>query len=134
MISIRTSCMVACCLSVSLLGSAIAQDVGNRKELKRVDLSGAPGMEVIASISEFKPGDVVGRHFHHGVESGYFVQGGMIEPLGKDPIKIPSGAPVMNERGVPHAGFKVVGESPIRIYTVHIVDKGKPLYEWVSKN
>ena len=116
-----------------VVGPALAEDSENRKELKRIDLSGSPEMEVISSISEYKPGEVVGRHFHYGVDSGYFVQGGMIQPPGKDPIKIPTGAPIMNERGVPHAGFKVVGDMPLKIFTVHIVDKGKPLYEWVDK-
>ena len=45
---------MAICLSVSLGGLALAAESGNRKELKRVDLSGAPGMEVIASMSEYK--------------------------------------------------------------------------------
>jgi hypothetical protein len=30
---------------------------------------------------------------------------------------------------VPHAGFKVVGDKPLKIVTVHIVDKGAPLYD-----
>ena len=52
-----------------VVGPALAEDSENRKELKRIDLSGSPEMEVISSISEYKPGEVVGRHFHHGVES-----------------------------------------------------------------
>ncbi len=90
-------------------------------------------MGVISSISEYKPRDVFGRHFHHGIESGYFVQGGMIQSPGKDPVKVPTGAPIMNERGVPHAGFKVVGDTTLKVFTVHIVDKGKRLYEWIKK-
>src|SRR5260370_31047469 len=53
---------------------AHAQDSPQRKELRRVDLSGAAGMEVISSISEFKPGDELPRHLHHGVEAGSAVQ------------------------------------------------------------
>ena len=30
-------------------------------------------------------------------------------------------------RDMPHAGFKVV--TPFKVVTVHIVDKGKPLYD-----
>ena len=47
---------------------AQAQDSPQRKELRRVDLSGAAGMEVISSISEFRPGEELPRHLHHGVE------------------------------------------------------------------
>jgi quercetin dioxygenase-like cupin family protein len=109
-----------------------AQDSPQRKELKRADLSGAPGMEVVLSISEYKPGDAVGLHFHHGVEAAYIVEGGMIQPAGKDPTELKTGAPIMNLRDVPHAGWKVVGNKTIKILTVHVVDKGKPLYDWVK--
>jgi hypothetical protein len=37
----------------------MAQDSSGRKELARADLSGAPGMEVILSVTELKPGDVI---------------------------------------------------------------------------
>ncbi len=115
-----------------MLTPVLAQESGDRKELNRVDLAGVPEMEVVSSITEYKPGEVVGRHFHHGIEAGYFVQGAMVQSPGKDPMSISTGAPLMNERGVLHAGFKVVGDVPLKIYTVHIVDKEKPLYEWVE--
>ncbi len=108
---------------------ANAQDSPARKEIKRVDLSGSPNMEVITSISELKPGDFLELHIHHGIEAGTVLQGGMVQAPGKDPFMLPAGAPIMNLRDVPHAGWKVVGDSAIRIFTVHIVDKGKPLYD-----
>jgi hypothetical protein len=58
--------------AAAVIGVAVvaqAQDSPQRKELRRVDLSGAAGMEVISSISEFKPGDELPRHLHHGVEA-----------------------------------------------------------------
>jgi quercetin dioxygenase-like cupin family protein len=113
--------------------SASAQDSPARKELRRVDLSGAPGMEVVLSISEYKPGDEFPAHFHHGVETGYVLEGGMVEVPGKPAFAIPTGAPIMNLRDVPHAGFKIVGDKTIKLLTVHVVDKGKPLYDWVKK-
>jgi hypothetical protein len=30
-------------------------------------------------------------------------------------------------RDIPHAGFKVGGDKPLKMLTVHIVDKGTPL-------
>src|SRR5437870_4733835 len=113
--------------------SAFAQDSAGRKELKRADLSGAPGMEVVLSMSEFKPGDTVGLHLHHGVEAAYVVEGGMIQAPGKDPVELKTASPIMNLRDVPHAGWKVVGDKAIKIVTVHVVDKGKPLYDWVKQ-
>lgn len=44
-----------------------------------------------------------------------------------------SGSPIMNLRDVKHGGFKVTGRKTIKLLTVHIVDKGKPLYD-NSKN
>jgi hypothetical protein len=35
----------------------------------------------------------------------------------------------MNARDVPHGAYKVVGDTPLKLLTVHIVDKGKPLYD-----
>ena len=131
--STRILSIAAIIASTLFFGHTLAQESGNRKEFKRIDLVGSPNMEVISSISEFKPGEILGRHFHHGVESGYFIQGGMIQAFGEEPISIPTGAPIMNERGVHHGGFKVIGDKTLKIYTVHIVDKEKPLYDWVEK-
>jgi hypothetical protein len=39
----------------------------------------------------------------------------------------------MNLRDMPHAGFKVVGNTPFKILSVHIVDKGKPMYDALPK-
>jgi len=109
-----------------------ADDMPGRKELKRVDLSGAPGMEVITSVNEYHKGDKVPMHTHHGIETGYVIQGTMIQLPGKEPTMVESGSAILNLRDVPHAGFTVVGDTPYKTVTVHIVDKGKPLYEWVK--
>jgi quercetin dioxygenase-like cupin family protein len=111
---------------------AQAQDSPQRKELRRVDLSGATGMEVISSISEYKPGDELPRHLHHGVEAGYVVQGAMVQNPGQAPTMLATGAPILNLRDVVHGGFKVVGPGNLILFTVHTVDKGKPLYDWVK--
>lgn len=121
--------LVAVAIATGCFGAAAAQDAGPRTELKRVDLSGAPGMEVVTSISNYQPGDEVVAHFHHGVEAGYVVHGGMIQLPGKEPSMLPTGAPISNLRNVRHGGYKVVGDNPIKLLTVHIVDKGKPLYD-----
>lgn len=113
-------------------GPVWAQDSTARKELRRVDLSGAPGMEVVLSLSEYKPGDALPAHFHHGIEAGYVIEGGMVEIPGKPAFEISTGAPIMNLRDVTHGGFKIVGAKSIKLITVHIVDKGKPLYAEVK--
>jgi hypothetical protein len=38
----------------------------------------------------------------------------------------------LNLRDVNHAGFRVVGDTSLKLFTVHIVDKGKPLYGYAQ--
>ena len=105
-------------------------DLAQRVEQKRTDLSGTQNMEVIASLSEFKPGESIELHSHHGVEVVFVVQGSTVQVAGKAPTTLATGTTGLNLRDVTHAGFKVVGETPLKLFTVHIVDKGKPLYEY----
>lgn len=127
---------IAIGLSATLYaGQSLAQGVpggGAVQELKRADLEGAPGMEVITSRGEYKPGQSIPAHSHHGIETGYVIQGAMVQLPGKEPMMLPTGAPIWNLRDVPHAGFKVVGDTSLILLTVHVVDKGKPVYEYVK--
>ena len=121
--------IVAAITAVVLIGLAQAQDSPQRKEIKRTDLGGSTNMEVILSTAEYKPGESIPRHIHHGVEAFYVLQGATVEaPDGKQ-IMLPTGAGNMNLRDVPHAGFHVVGDTSLKLLTVHIVDKGAPLYD-----
>ncbi len=119
---------LACAFSLA----AQAQDLPQRKELKRVDLSGTPNMEVVSSVSTFKPGDDFPRHLHHGVEAGIVIQGTMVQLPGQAPTMMATGAPILNLRDAVHGGFKVIGPGNLVLFTVHTVDKGKPLYDWVK--
>ena len=123
-----TTLRVVLCVLLSGTSLVVAQDSNARKEMQRADLSGAPGMEVISSIIEYKTGEVAARHFHHGLETAYVIQGSMIQLPGKEPTMLETGAVILNLRDIVHGGFKVVGEKPLRLFTAHIVDKGKPLY------
>ena len=127
--ALRCGALVFAALSVALPLAALAQDSPARKELKRVDLDGVPGMEVVSSITEYKTGESISAHLHHGIEAGYVVQGAMVQLPGKEPMMLPTGAPVLNLRDVMHGGFTVVGAGSLVLFTVHIVDKGKPLYD-----
>jgi hypothetical protein len=123
---------LGCLLLCGFTPGASAQppfDSAQRVEQKRADLSGAPGMEVIVSTAEYKTGDSVMLHVHHGVAPAYVVQGATIQVPGKDPVTLVSGMSMMNLRDAPHAGWIVVSDTPLKLFTVHIVDKGKPLYD-----
>lgn len=116
-------------LALAVLMSLSASAQAGRTILNRADLAGAPGMEVISSILEVPPGETVPRHFHNGIESGYTIEGAMIQLPGKEPQMLATGTAVWNLPGVYHGGFKVVGTTPLKLYTVHIVEKGKPLFD-----
>ena len=116
-------------LATGLLAQTMS-DSPQRHEQKRADLSGAPNMEVIASIVEIKPGEVAAAHFHHGIEAAYVLQGASVQLPGKDPTKLATGATIMNLRDVKHGGFTVLGTDTLKLFTVHVVDKDKPLYDY----
>ena len=119
---------IAACAAAFAL-PATEQEPASREELRRLDLPDAPGLELISSISEYKPGEELGRQLHHGTESGYVVQGAMIQLPGKEPSILPTGAPLLNLRDVAHGGFRILGDKSLILFTVHVVDKGKPLYD-----
>jgi len=119
-------------LITTVWADTMQADLRQRQELKRADLTTSPNMEVITSISEIKKGEIIPRHYHHGIETGYVLQGTMVQLPGQAPTVMQTGSAIMNLRDVPHAGFTVVGDQPLKLLTVHIVDKGKPLYEWVK--
>jgi hypothetical protein len=50
-----------------------------------------------------------------------------VTPDGK-PIVFEAGTAKINVRDVPHGAFTVTGDKTLKLLTVHIVDKGKPLY------
>jgi len=121
-----------CALVAAVWAASGTGDLAQRQELKRADLTGSADMEVITSITEVKKGETIARHRHHGLETGYVLQGSMIQLPGQAPTVMQTGSSFMNLRDVPHSGFTVVGDQPLKLLTVHIVDKGKPLYEWTK--
>ena len=109
-----------------------AQGAINRVELRKADLTGVSGTEVIMATLEVPPGATVPRHFHHGDEFLYVLEGGSFQAPGQDPVTFNPGASLHFPREVPHGGFTVIGDKTIKVLTLHIVDKGKPLVEAVK--
>ncbi|HTE78683.1 MAG TPA: cupin domain-containing protein [Xanthobacteraceae bacterium] len=130
MISLRTWIGVGVA-AIAFVSLAVAQgdlNPKNRQELKREDVPGT-NMEIIISVVENQPGDTISRHIHHGEEAFYVLQGATLETSDGKQIKLPTGAAAVNHRDVPHAGLKVVGDTPFKYLAVHVVDKGAPLYD-----
>jgi quercetin dioxygenase-like cupin family protein len=133
--SIRSVAVGVAFFTLGVGTTLVAQTVTDspqRVEQKRADLSGAPGMEVIASVAEYKPGDGIELHLHHGVEAAYVVQGATVQAPGRDATTLATGASLINLRDAKHGGFKVVGDTSLKLFTVHVVDKDKPLYDYVK--
>jgi len=112
--------------ALALMGVATAQDV-KRTELGRSPVSGVEGKEIIVQLVEIPPGATSRRHFHNGEEVFYVLEGGMAQMPGKDMKERPAGEHGINQREVPHAGYTVTGDKPVKILSVYIVDKGKAL-------
>ncbi len=108
-----------------LPGAAWAQGF-KRTETQRHDLTGT-NMEMIVATVEAQPGATLARHFHYGEETVYVIQGAMIETFEKKQEMLQTGLTYINVREVPHGGYKVLGDQPLKLLTVHVVDKGKPM-------
>lgn len=130
MISLRSR-IAAGIAAIAFASVAVAQadlNPGHRQELKRESVAGT-NMEMVISVVEVQPGELISRHIHHGEEAFYVLQGATLQtPDGKQ-IKLATGAAAINHRDVPHGGLKVVGETPLKYLAVHVVDKGAPLYD-----
>lgn len=116
---------VAAFFVVSIASVALA-DEPKRTIMKRADLTGT-NMEIIVSVLEVPPGVNIAKHTHPGEEAVYVLEGATLQfPDGRE-VSRPAGEAGVNVRDVPHAGYKVVGDKPLKLLTVHIVDKGKPM-------
>ena len=110
-----------------LINSAHAQGI-TRDELKRADLTGKD-MDVIVIVVTVPPGENLPRHIHPGEEVVYVLDGATLELPDGSQRQFSTGAVTINTRDVPHAGFQIAGDKALKMLTVHIVDKGKPVTE-----
>jgi hypothetical protein len=81
--------------TIAFICLAVAQgdlNPKNRKELKREDMAGT-NMEVIISVIEAQPGEILARHIHHGEEAFYVLQGATFETADGKQITLPTGLP-----------------------------------------
>jgi quercetin dioxygenase-like cupin family protein len=114
-------------IGLGLTFSAAAQaQTSKRTELTKGDLTGT-NMEIIVGTVEVPPGASGVLHTHPGEEAYYVIDGATtVTPEGKTVVFEP-GVAKINVRDVPHGAFKVTGDKALKLLTVHIVDKGKPM-------
>jgi quercetin dioxygenase-like cupin family protein len=130
----RVFAIVALVLAVSIFQTAPAPAEGklDRTELSRADLSGSATMEVIVARLEMFPGASIPQHFHFGDEHLIVVQGGPATLASGKVIEFTTGAALHFPAGKVHGGFTASGEAPLIVYTMHIVEKGKPMMNLVE--
>lgn len=131
----RTAIVGAVCLAVTLtagLGVSLAQQSGiKRTLLLKQDLS-AEGREVVMATAEIAAGGAAGKHYHHGEEVGYVLEGETILEIdGQPPLTLKPGQSYSIPAGKAHDA-KASASAPAKVLAVYIVEKGKPLAEAVK--
>ncbi|MBE7200566.1 MAG: cupin domain-containing protein [Parafilimonas terrae] len=124
----RRTIALACLCTFLCAGAAAAQEV-KRTELGRAPVSGDETREIIMQLVEIPPGATSRRHFHNGEEAYYVLEGALAQVPGQAAKERATGERGINRRGVPHAGYTVIGDRTLKILSVYVVDKGKPLQE-----
>ena len=111
-------------------GSAFA---GNKvTPVIKAEVTGCAAKQVIANVYEVPAGSVVPRHFHHGDEFHYVLSGewaAEVEGMPAKTLKPGEGQYVENGRW--HGG-KVIGDAPLRLLGLMIVDKDQPVTTMVK--
>jgi len=103
------------------------------KPLLRTSVSDDITKDSIMLVVEIAPGGTTGRHMHHGDEYAFVLQG-TLELLaeGREVRRATVGEAFHNPRGLIHEA-RNVGDTPVRLHIIFIVDKGKPIMEPVAK-
>jgi quercetin dioxygenase-like cupin family protein len=97
-----------------------------RTELQRRDLD-VPGREAIQARVEFDPGATSGRHWHHGEEIIYVLEGSLEYRVeGKPPTTLRAGDVLFVPARAIHEARNVGSGSGAELAT-YVVEKGKPL-------
>lgn len=103
-----------------------------RTELSRSPVTGFGHLEIITQLVEFPPGATSPRHFHHGEETFYVLEGGTVQEPGQPPQERIPGEHGIIRRGTHHSGYTVTGNRTIKVLSVYVVDKGRLLQELVA--
>jgi quercetin dioxygenase-like cupin family protein len=101
-----------------------------RTDLQRHDL-GIPGREMLQARVDFAPGASFPRHTHPGEEIIYVLAGTLEYEVAGKPVTLKAGDVLFVPTGTVHAA-RNVGTGPAAELATYIVEKGKPLTEFVK--
>jgi quercetin dioxygenase-like cupin family protein len=110
---------------VATTALAVAQDGIKRTPLQKVDFP--DNYTTVTGLAEIQPGVSAGRHTHPGIETGYVLEGETVLSIdGQPDITMKAGDSYVIPAGVPHDA-KAVGEKPVKVLGIYVVERGKPL-------
>ena len=117
--------VAATCTALSaLIAPAIAQQGITRTPLSTTDFP--PGYQSVMGIAQIPANICFDRHTHPGIENAYLLEGEIVLKIeGKADQRLKAGDAVQIPAGAPHVGCTTA--SAVKVLTVHIVEKGKPL-------
>lgn len=107
-----------------------AEDLMPRTELGRTETT--VETETIVSELRMMPGAYLRVHTHPGDEHVYILKGGPMTTRDGKQIAFKDRAYLYFPRGQVHGGLTAAGDEEVVILTVHVVDKGKPVYEYID--
>ncbi|MGA7439542.1 MAG: cupin domain-containing protein [Luteibacter sp.] len=113
--------------------AVIAQDLTgtSRKQLSQHDLS-IPGWEEYQVRVDFQPGKTAPNHRHPGEEIIYVIEGTIEYRVeGRPPATLKAGDVLFVPAGAVHSAKNVGTDNAAELGT-YVVQKGKPLTEWVK--
>ena len=117
---------------VSPVASAQASGM-SAKPLLRTTLSDDTSKDTVMLAVEIAAGGTTGRHYHHGDEYAFVLQGTLeLAADGRETRRVTAGDAFHNPRGLIHEA-KNAGDTPVRLHVVFVVDKGKPIIEPVAR-
>ena len=109
-------------MALAYLAPVIAQQGITRTPLTTVDFP--PGYQTVTQFSQIAAGVCIERHSHFGIETGYVMEGDFLLKVEGRPDQLyKAGDHIPVPLGVPHTACT---RSGTKIFTVHIVEKGKP--------
>lgn len=119
---------------VSVDANAQVQIPGVKMEtLLRTTLFGDDTKETLISSGEFAPGVTLPRHTHPGDDYAVVLQGTLeLIVEGREPRRISAGEAFHVPSGLVHY-TRVLGDTPVRIIAIWVVEKGKPAMQPVTK-
>ena len=113
-------------LAFACAGAAFAQQAA----IKRTPLQKAEfpdGYVSVSGIAEVPAGAFAGRHTHPGAELSYVLEGEIdLIVEGKPDQHLKPGDSYQMAPGIAH-DVKVTGDKPLKLLSVYVVDKTKPL-------